>query len=61
MKEDPADLKSMIRLRKDFFVEGGLFYQKTSFKASGKQVDQLVMPQQFHKQTFRFFMRIMVT
>ena len=24
MKEDPADLKSMIRLRKDFFMESGL-------------------------------------
>ena len=36
-KEDPADLKSMIRLQKDFFMEGGLLYQKTSFKASGKQ------------------------
>ena len=40
-KEDPTDLKSMIRLRIDFFMEGGLFYQKTSFKASGKQVDSL--------------------
>ena len=49
MKEDPADLKSMMRLRKDFFMEGGLLYQKASFKASGKQVDQFVMPQQFRK------------
>ena len=48
-KEDPADLKSMIRLRKDFFMEGGLLYRKASFKASGKQVDQFVMPQQFCK------------
>ena len=52
-KEDPADLKSMIRLRKDFFMEGGLLYRKASFKATGKQVDQFVMPQQFHKQTVR--------
>ena len=48
-KEDSADLKSMMRLRKDFFTENGLLYQKASFKASGKQVDQFVMPQQFHK------------
>ena len=40
MKEDPADLKSMMRLRKDLFMENGLLYQKASFKASGKQVDQ---------------------
>ena len=52
-KEDPADLKSMMRLRKDFFMEGGLLYQKASFKASGKQVDQFVMPQQFRKRTVR--------
>ena len=52
-KEDPADLKNMVRLRKDFFIEGGLLYQKASFKASGKQVDQFVMPQQFCKQTVR--------
>ena len=49
MKEDPADLKSMIRLRKDFFMEGGLLYRKANFKATGKQVDQFVMPQQFRK------------
>ena len=53
MKEDPADLKSMMRLRKDFFMENGLLYRKASFKASGKQVDQFVMPQQFHKQTVK--------
>ena len=48
-KEDPADLKSMMRLRKNFFMENGLLYQKASFKASGKQVDQFMMPQQFCK------------
>ena len=48
-KEDPVDLKSMMRLRKDFFMEGGLLYCKARFKASGKQVDQFVMSQQFHK------------
>ena len=48
-KEDPADLKSMMRLRKDFFMENGLLYQKTSFKMTEKQVDQFVMPQQFRK------------
>ena len=53
MKEDPADLKSMIRLRKDFFMEGGLLYRKASCKASGKQVDHFVMPQQFRKLTVR--------
>ena len=52
-KEDPADLKSMIRLRKDFFMEGGLLYRKASFKATGKQVDQFMMPQQFCKRTVR--------
>ena len=35
-KEDPADLKSMMRLRKEFFIEGGLLHRKASFKASGK-------------------------
>ena len=49
MKEDPVDLKSMMRFRRDFFMEGGLLYRKASFKASGKQVDQFVMPQQFRK------------
>ena len=48
-KEDPADLKSMMRLRKDFFMENGLLYRKASFKMTEKQVDQFVMPQQFHK------------
>ena len=52
-KENPADLKSMMRLRKDFFRKGGLLYRKASFKSSGKQVDQFVMPQQFHKQTVK--------
>ena len=59
-KEDPADFKSMLRLRKDFLMEGGLLYRKASFKASGKQVDQFVMPQQFHKWT-ESVMKIMVT
>ena len=49
MKEDPADLKSMMRLRKNFFMESGLLYRKANFKMSGKQVDQFVMPQQFRK------------
>ena len=52
-KEDPANLKSMTRLRKDFFMEGGLLYRKASFKASGKQVDQFVMPQPFRKRTVK--------
>ena len=53
MKEDPVDLKSMMQLRKDFFMEGGLLYRKANFKASGKQVDKFMMPQQFCKQTVR--------
>ena len=48
-KEDPADLKSMMRLRKDFFMENSLLYRKASFKMTEKQVDQFVMPQQFRK------------
>ena len=52
-KEDPADLKSMMRLRKDFFMENGLLYRKASFKMTEKQVDQFVMPQQFCKRTVR--------
>ena len=48
-KEDPANFKNMMRLRSDFFMESGLLYRKASFKASGKQVDQFVMPQQFCK------------
>ena len=52
-KEDLADLKSMMKLRKDFLMENGLLYRKTSFKMTEKQVDQFVMPQKFHKQTVR--------
>ena len=51
IKEDPTDLKSMMRLRKDFFMENGLLYRKASFKMTEKQVDQFVMPQQFCKPT----------
>ena len=40
-KEDPADLKSMIRLQKDFFMEGGLLYREANFKATGKWVISL--------------------
>ena len=46
---DPADLKSMMRLRKDFFIENGLLYRRASFKMTEKQMDQFVMPQQFCK------------
>ena len=30
-------------------MESGLLYRKANFKASGKQVDQFVMPQKFQK------------
>ena len=35
-KTDPADLKCMLRIRKDFFVGKGLLYQKAYFKLSEK-------------------------
>ena len=49
MKDDPLDLKCMLRLRKDFFLEKGLLYRKAHFKVTDKHVNQFVMPQQFRK------------
>ena len=50
-KQDPSDLKFMLRLRKDFFMENGLLYCIAYFKVTDKQVNQFVMPQQFRKRT----------
>ena len=50
-KQHPSDLKCMLRLRKDFFLENGLLYSKAYFKVTDKHVNQVVMPQQFRKRT----------
>ena len=50
-KEDPTDLRCMLRLRKDFFMEKQLLYQKAHFKVTDKVVKQFVMPPQFRKRT----------
>ena len=50
-KDDPVDLKCMLRLWKDFFLEKGLLYRKAHFKITDKHVNQFVMPQQFQKRT----------
>ena len=52
-KQDPSDLKCMLRLRKDFFMENGLLYHKAYFKVTDKQVNQFVMPQKFRKRTLQ--------
>ena len=49
--QDPPDLKCMLRLRKDFFMDQKLLYQKAYFKLTDKRVNQFVMPQQFRKLT----------
>ena len=46
-KDDPSDLKCMLRLRKDFFLKKGLLYRKAHFKVTDKHVNQFVTPQQF--------------
>ena len=46
-KQDPSDFKSMMRLKKDFFIENGLLYRKAYFRATDKSVNQFVMPHQF--------------
>ena len=46
-KQDPFDLKCMLRLHQDFFLENGLLYRKAYFKVTDKHVNQFVMPQQF--------------
>ena len=50
-KQDPSDFKSMMRLKKDFFMENGLLYRKAYFKATDKSVNQFVIPHQFQKRT----------
>ena len=50
-KEDPEDLKCMIRMRKEFFLEGPLLYRKAYFKNTNKTVRQFVLPHQFRKKT----------
>ena len=49
---DPDDLKCMLRMRKEFFLnEDGLLYRKAYFKTTDKRVNQFVMPRQFRKRT----------
>ena len=50
-KEDPTDLRCMLRLRKDFFIENQLLYRRAHFKVTDKVVKQFVMPPQFRKRT----------
>ena len=50
-KDVPSDLKCMLRLQKDFFLEKGLLYRKAYFKMTDKHVNQFVMPQQFQRRT----------
>ena len=50
-KDDPSDLKCMMRLRKEFFMENNLLYRKAHFKLTGKRVKQFAMPNQFRKRT----------
>ena len=50
-KTDNDDLKCMLRLRKDFFIDSELLYRKAYFKNTDKVVNQFVMPRQFRKRT----------
>ena len=50
-KSDPDDLKSLLRLKKDLFLDCGLLYRKAYFKNTNKLVHQFVMPTQFRKRT----------
>ena len=50
-KSDLDDLKGFLRLRKDLFLDNGLFYRKAFFRTTGKQVNQFVMPTKFRKRT----------
>ena len=50
-RTDPDDFKGFLRLRKDLFLESGLLYRKASFRMTGKQVNQFVMPTKFCKRT----------
>ena len=50
-KSDLDDLKGLLRLRKDLFLDNGLLYRKAFFRTTGKQVNQFVMPTIFCKRT----------
>ena len=50
-KTDNDDLKCMLRLRRDFFIDFELLYRKAYFKNTDKVVNQFVMPRQFRKRT----------
>ena len=50
-KTDLDDLKGLLRLRKDLFLDSGLLYRKAFFRTTGKQVNQFVMPTKFCKRT----------
>ena len=50
-KSDPDDLKGLLRLKRDLFLDSGLLYQKAYFKMTNKQLLQFVMPTQFCKHT----------
>ena len=50
-KTDSTDVKGLLRLRKDLFLENGLLYRRAHFKATNKKVHQFVMPTQFRKRT----------
>ena len=50
-KSDQEDLKCMMRLRKEFFLDSDLLYRRTFFKTINRVVNQFVMPRQFRKRT----------
>ena len=51
LKTDPSNVKSLLRMRKDLFLDSGLLYRKAYFKTTNKLVHQFVMPVQFCKRT----------
>ena len=48
-KTDHDELKCMLRLQKEFFLDSDLLYRKTFFKSTNKSVSQFVIPRQFRK------------
>ena len=50
-KTDHDDLKCMLRLRKEFFLDSDLLYRKNFFKSTNRSVSQFVIPRQFRKCT----------
>ena len=50
-KTDPNDLKGLMRLRKDLFLENGLLYCEAYFRTTNKLIHQFVMPVQLRKRT----------